>query len=202
MRKLVGAVHGRLVFGRRIRAIADFIASGLETGDRVLDIGCGSGDLAWLLMQKVADTQFTGVDVLVRPDTRIPVAPYDGRTLPFDDRSFNAVILVDVLHHADDALAVVREASRVARRCVIIKDHVRTGYLAHKTLALMDWVGNAPHGVSCTYEYFSLPQWNEMFSDAGLTPVRSTRRIGLYPFPANLVFERDYHIGIVLEPAK
>jgi SAM-dependent methyltransferase len=200
MRSLVGAIHGQLVFGRRIRAIADFVAASLQPGDRVLDIGCGSGDLSALLMQKIGGVKCSGVDTLVRPETRIPVEPYDGKSLPIPDKSFDAVIIVDVLHHAEDANAVVAEAARVAKRCVIIKDHVRTGTLSQWTLSFMDWVGNAPHGVVCTYNYFSMPEWNAIFAAAGLTLASQTRKIGLYPFPASLLFERDYHIGAVLTP--
>src|SRR5690349_7501457 len=108
----------------------------------VLDIGCGDGRLAELLMGRRADVRITGVDVLLRPNLRIPVKHFDGAHLPFDDASFDCALLVDVLHHTDDPLVLLREAQRVARRAIVVKDHTLSGTGARATLAFMDWVGN------------------------------------------------------------
>jgi hypothetical protein len=37
---------------------------------------------------------------------------------------------LDVLHHTDDANVLLREARRVTRRDVLIKDHRLNGFLA------------------------------------------------------------------------
>ena len=55
---------------------------------------------------------------------------FDGRTIPFDDGTFDAVTFVDVLHHTDDATVLLREAARVASTAVVIKDHLADGFLA------------------------------------------------------------------------
>jgi SAM-dependent methyltransferase len=82
---------------------------------KVLDIGCGSG---WL-GEHFED--YTGVDSM--PEAAIAAAA-KGRNvlhadvdepLPFDDASFDGVILKDVLEHVRDPVAVVREARRVVR---------------------------------------------------------------------------------------
>ena len=65
--------------------------------------------------------------MLVRPETHVPVTPFDGEHLPFADGSFDAVILVDVLHHASDPLALMREALRVSRGLLVVKDVTTRG---------------------------------------------------------------------------
>ena len=99
---MLGAVHGKMVFDRRIRRLAEAIAERLPRDARVLDVGCGSGDLAALVMQLRPDVTIEGIDVLVRPETAIPVHSYDGDHIPFDDDTFDAAIVIDVLHHTDD----------------------------------------------------------------------------------------------------
>ena len=55
-------------------------------------------------------------------------------------------MFVDVLHHTDDPMVLLREAGRVASGFVLIKDHTQNGILAGRRLRFMDWVGNARHG--------------------------------------------------------
>jgi len=52
-------------------------------------------------------------DVLVRPNMRIPVCPFDGTRTPFPNASFDAVIFGDVLHHTAHPYVMLREATRV-----------------------------------------------------------------------------------------
>jgi 2-polyprenyl-3-methyl-5-hydroxy-6-metoxy-1,4-benzoquinol methylase len=82
-------------------------------GTRLLDVGCGG---AWLGEHFA---RYTGVDVSVeaieaaraRGLTALKIAP-DG-TLPFEDESFEGVVMKDVLEHVDDPVALVREVRRV-----------------------------------------------------------------------------------------
>ena len=116
----------------------------------------------------------SGIDVLVRPETKIPVQPFDGQRIPFADGAFDAVSFVDVLHHTDDPIVLLREAVRVAKTAVVIKDHLADGVLARPTLRFMDWVGNAGHGVVLPYNYWTQPQWSRAFARA--RACASTRR--------------------------
>ena len=54
----------------------------------------------------------------------MPVTAFDGRVIPMAARSVDVVTMFDVLHHADDPPALLAEAARVARTCVVLKDHV------------------------------------------------------------------------------
>ncbi|MCP8883984.1 methyltransferase domain-containing protein [Devosia sp. XJ19-1] len=199
-KQLLNAVHGALIFGRRVRAIADALAEAIPDGPgRVLDLGCGDGQVAVALMQRRADLRLEGVDVLVRPVTHIPVTQYDGSVLPFADRSFDHVTIVDVLHHTDDPAAVLAEAARVARLSVVVKDHLREGVLAGPTLRLMDWVGNRGHDVRLPYNYLDSDQWAKAFERAGLAEARRQAHLRLYPAPLSWAFERNLHFVSRLE---
>jgi SAM-dependent methyltransferase len=83
--------------------------------EEMLDVGCGVG---WL-----ADhfDRYTGVDSL--PDA-VAAAQAHGRNvvqanvdepLPFEDSSFDGIILKDVLEHVSDPVALVQEVRRVVR---------------------------------------------------------------------------------------
>jgi SAM-dependent methyltransferase len=193
-------LHGRLIFGRRVDRLAETLAARLPADASVLDVGCGDGSIARAVVDRRPDVSITGVDVLVRDDTSIPVRAYDGSTLPFEDRSFDAVSLVDVLHHTDDPQRVLREAARVSRGVVLIKDHLADGALAEPTLRLMDWIGNARHGVRLPYNYLTADDWNRHFEDAGLAVRSWDSRLDLYPPPLSLAFGRRLHVLTVVEP--
>ena len=201
-KSLLNAVHGAAVFNRRVRVLAAHLAKAIPGPGRVLDLGCGDGSVAIALMATRPDLRVEGVDVLVRPETRIPVTRYDGTTLPFEDQSFDYVTIVDVLHHTTDPAAVLAEAARVARKGIVVKDHLLEGVLAGPTLRLMDWVGNRGHGVVLPYNYLTRGGWEEVFAKARLTPVSSRDRLDLYPPPFSWFFDRKFHFVAFLAPQR
>ncbi len=194
---MLGTVHDKLVFGRRVRTLANAIVERLPHGARVLDVGCGSGDLAALVMQLRPDVTIEGIDVLVRPGTAILVHPYDGQHIPFADNAFDAAIVIDVLHHTDDPEAVLAEIARVAPM-VIVKDHLRDGIAAGPTLRFMDWVGNAAHGVRLPYNYLSRGEWKTIWANLHLNTSKFATRLALYPRPFSWFFDRGLHFVTVL----
>ena len=199
---MLGSAHQRLVYGRRIAVLARHVAELLPRNATVLDIGSGDGLLARRIMDSRRDVSIRGVDVLARPDAHIPVEIFDGVKLPFAASSFDAAMMVDVLHHASEQDTLLREMARVTRGRVVIKDHFATGILAHPTLRFMDWVGNCRHGVALPYSYWSPDRWERAFANAGLRIVEQRERLGLYPWPISLVFERRLHFVAVLEPIR
>jgi len=83
-------------------------------GVRVLDVGCGNGFIAHHLTGLLGTT-VVGLDVGTSTSARINYLPYDGRHFPVKDQSFDAVLLCYVLHHAQNAILVLNEVSRVLR---------------------------------------------------------------------------------------
>jgi ubiquinone/menaquinone biosynthesis C-methylase UbiE len=198
---MLDLAHQHIVYGRRIRVLARHLAELLPRDASVLDVGSGDGLLARRVLDVRADLQITGVDVLRRDASFIPVALFDGSRLPYADRQFDVVMMVDVLHHALNQDVLLEETVRVAKRAVVIKDHIVQGPLALETLRLMDWVGNARHGVALPYSYWTEDQWRRHFARLQLRAVVMRQKLGLYPWPGSLIFERGLHFIAVLERA-
>ena len=197
-KKLLNAAHGRAVFQRRIRVLSEHVGAMLGAEGTVLDLGCGDGSLAKAVMDRKPGLIFRGIDVFVRPRTAIPVEVFDGVTIPAASGSFDWVTIVDVLHHTDNPGHLVAEAARVARKGVVIKDHLRDGLFAYSTLRFMDWVGNKGHDVRLPYNYLSRQEWDAIFGQIGLKAQSWRENLSLYPFPANLLFDRGLHFVALL----
>ncbi len=187
------SLHRQFVHSRRVHRIASRLADCVPEAARVLDVGAGDGALARLLLKLRPDLRIQGVDVLLRPLAEIPVQQFDGQQLPFEDRFFDAVMLVDVLHHAEDPAALFAECVRVSRQCLLIKDHLADRWLANPTLRFMDWVGNASYGVALPYHYWRQAQWQQQIAEHQLQLQTWTEDLRLYPWPADLLFGRGLH---------
>jgi SAM-dependent methyltransferase len=97
-------------------------ASGVEHGQRVLDVGCGTGALTSVLSEIVGADRVAGADPSEPfveqcrenvPGADIRVGPAEA--LPFDDGEFDRALSQLVFHFVDDPRASVREMARVTR---------------------------------------------------------------------------------------
>lgn len=192
--------HRKILMGRRVHQISKNISELIPVGvNSVLDVGAGTGEMAFAINNFRPELTMSGVDVYIRPKTFIPVTKYDGNRLPFDDDSFDAVITIDVLHHCDDPFAVLKECARVSKRFVIIKDHVSDNSYDEKVLQFMDWVGNSAHGVSLPYNYLSSSDWKLAFAGARLKVVNNINQLNLYPMPFGYIFGGSLHCLYLLK---
>jgi SAM-dependent methyltransferase len=125
-------VHRRLK-----RRLAGWLAS-LPVMGSVLDLGCGRGELAWAVARIRPDLSVTGLDssapmldlaASLGPANRSPSwVLADVRHLPFPDKSFQTVILFDVLAHFDPragAPALIKEAARVCSGYLLVEVKTR-----------------------------------------------------------------------------
>lgn len=191
-------LHDSFVFQRRVRILAEVLASQIPQHASVLDVGCGDGTIAALVAKMRPDVAIQGVDVMVRRGCKIACSVFDGTSLPFPDSSFDVCIFVDVLHHTRDLAASLREASRVSRSFVVIKDHLGNNAFDRLTLGFMDWVGNRPHGVRLTYDFRSRRQWTKHFEECGLAEMTWMDQVPLYPAPFSFLFGRRLHFVSLL----
>lgn len=198
---LLDTVHGGLVHNRRVRVLSSHFAEMIPPDAQVVDVGCGDGRIGALVMERRDDVEVSGFDISARPQSHIEVSEFDGRTIPLGDGAADVVMLVDVLHHAEDPFGLLSEAVRVSRRGLVLKDVTPLGPLSGVTLTAMDWIGNARHGVPLPYYFWSQAQWRDAFSQLGLGVVELRRRLGLYPPPANLLFEKRMHFIARLVPS-
>ena len=198
---LIETVHGGYVHKRRILVLSDWCSKLIPFNSKVLDVGCGDGRLARLIADKRPDISIRGIDVRQRIDAAILVETFDGESIPYDEGSFDVVMFVDVLHHAGQPMTLLREGARVARQAILVKDHLAEGMLAYSTLRLMDWVGNARYGVALPYNYWTLAKWLRAFDKLGLNINSWESNLGLYPFPADLIFGRSLHFFALLRMA-
>jgi len=188
-----GLVHDRYVHPRRTNVLSAHLAELLPREATVLDIGAGDGLITKKLQDSRPDLTLTALEVLLRPAPHVHVELFDGTHLPQEDDSFDAAMLVDVLHHAPEPLELLAEARRVARDTIVIKDEIATGLLADRTLHLMERLANTRHGISIPATFWARDDWAAAFARLNLHVEEWRGRLGLYPVPANLFFERRFH---------
>lgn len=196
---LVEKAHTFFISERRRKALSSSIADLLPEKGKILDIGCGDGAIDADILEKKQGLSIVGVDIYKPSSPRIKVGVFDGRRVPFPDKSFDCVLLIDTLHHTENPKALLGEAVRVTKRCLIVKDHYAQTPIANHVLKFMDWVGNRPYGVVLTYKYLSSSQWEKVWTPLGLKVVELITQINLHPFPASLIFDRGKHFIAKLE---
>jgi SAM-dependent methyltransferase len=165
---------GRFLFPPRINYLVQRLAKYLTGFQIALDLGAGDGKLAARLSE-ITGCQLEGCDVVLQPKPRIKIIKYDGTSLPFDDNSFDCVILVDMLHHVVEQDQLLQEAKRVSRDCILIKDHYWESRLDWAVLVFMDYIGNAPFGIDLPYRYLTEEEWLEKFACLGCEILKSEK---------------------------
>lgn len=116
-------------------------ASDLGSRSSLLDLGAGEGFVGRELAHR-SGIHVTLADVLDLNRTDLPHVQYNGRRLPFNDNEFDAVLLVYVLHHADDPDALLKEAARVSAGRIIVLESIYTYRVQRHLLAIIDRVAN------------------------------------------------------------
>lgn len=153
--------------GRWIPVAADVISHfGLQPGMKVLDIGCAKGFLVKDLFDRGLDV--FGLDIsryalLHCPPEIVGRLHLGGAdSLPFPDRSFDAVLSINTIHNLDRAgcVCALREMSRVVRdprKCFVQVDAYRNQ--AEKDV-FESWCLTA-------LTYMTPAEWIALFREAG-----------------------------------
>lgn len=114
------------IMGRWSQRLAPLLLGfgGLSDGDRVLDVGCGTGSLTFAVPKAENVAGVTGIDMTPgfvafatsrNTDPRIGFQQGDARALPFEDNSFDRAFSMLVLQFIPDGQRAVAEMKRVVR---------------------------------------------------------------------------------------
>lgn len=120
-----------LQMGRWSRRLAesfvDFVGAG--DGERVLDVGCGTGSLARVVAARTSTSRIDGVDLAVpyvehaalsNRDPRLSFGIGDACALAFSDDTFDRVLCLLVLHFVRTPELAIAEMRRVARPGAVV----------------------------------------------------------------------------------
>jgi SAM-dependent methyltransferase len=124
-----------------------------RSGARILDVGTADGatltSVGRWAASRGAQWDLYGVDLFPALLSLAGSSPGfrrcagDALSLPFPDRTFDATICLQTLHHFDDpcAVAVLRELARVSNELVVVSDLRRSlsTYAAARGLAVLYW---------------------------------------------------------------
>jgi SAM-dependent methyltransferase len=101
--------------------------AGVESGTRVLDVGCGTGALTDELVRRVGDRRVAAADpsapfvrAVSERHPRVDVRQATAEELPFDDGGFDRVLAQLVVHFMADPVIGLSEMRRVARHGGIV----------------------------------------------------------------------------------
>jgi methionine biosynthesis protein MetW len=136
----------------------ELIADLVPTGSRVLDLGCGSGELLAYLRDHKSCTgygiELDDTNVLACVKRGIDVIQLnleDGLAL-FDDRSFDVVLQLDTLQHLRNTEKMLRETARVGRIGIVSFPN-----FAHWPNRLGMLQGRMPVTRALPYEWYDTP---------------------------------------------
>ncbi len=118
------SAQGRVIEGSLAKLFTSLAAP--RPGQRVLDVGCGSGNHLLILNRLGLDISGTDASPVMiqkarkRLGHRSTLKQASAEDLPFDDNEFDLVTLIHTLEFMDNPLQALREAGRVAGSKVFV----------------------------------------------------------------------------------
>jgi SAM-dependent methyltransferase len=164
--------------------------AGLSDGERVIDVGCGTGSLTFALpgaanVGAVAAIDYSPVFVEEaarrNTDPRISIRQADATALPFEDRTFDRALSLLVLHFVPESAKAVAEMKRVVRPGGVVAaavwDHLgglSCMRMMWDTLAMLSDGAKAARSRYCFQPMMRPGEMKGRFIEAGLRQVEET----------------------------
>jgi ubiquinone/menaquinone biosynthesis C-methylase UbiE len=182
--KKLGMLLLRQYYRVRAMLIVSYLLPSLRVGERVLDVGAGTMEVAQELVK--AGMIVEGVDVIDINVTNLTLKKFDGLQLPYDDNEFEVVLLLYVLHHMprEKQAELLAECLRVASRVVLVAEDVYENRLELEMVKMFDrtnaWLAKE---MALPLSFRKEREWREMFNKIGFGKVeaRSIRSNRLRP---------------------
>jgi SAM-dependent methyltransferase len=190
------------IFGAWAGPVAD--AAGIRTGNRVLDVGCGTGVLAREARRRVGqEGQVVGLDlnegmlaVAARTEPKIEWRLGDAASLPFEDANFDVVVSQFALMYFPDRAASLREMwrtlapeGRLAIAAWAPLDHAR-GYQILVDIAARQCGGEAADVLAAPFVLGDQAELATLLVSSGISGAKVTLHEGSIRFPSVREFIR------------
>ena len=104
------------IFRNRVKTALELAS--IKDSSVVLDVGCADGYVLKKTLEINASCKCYGVDVLEKNLREIPncdIRVSDARNLPFADKFFDIVFVLDMLEHVKDFEQIIKEIKRVLK---------------------------------------------------------------------------------------
>ena len=157
----------------------DAIAQLVPQGARVLDLGCGSGELLAHLQRHRGCTGYgvelddAGVLACVQRGVDVIQLNLDQGLALFADASFDVVLQIDTLQHLHNAETMLRETVRVGRMGIVAFPN-----FAHWPNRLSVLRGRMPVNARLPYEWYNTPNIRVgTYADFGVLAARNGLRV-------------------------
>ena len=158
---------------------------------KVLDIGAGRCLIAHQVEKenKRRNVKVIPIDVIDVNVTNMKLYLYEGKKLPFKNKSFDAVMINYVLHHCDNPIKVLKEAIRVCKGNIILFEDTNMNFIAKSVDSAVNKLNN--DDINTPMNFKTEKQWRELFKNLKLEIVaveKNVEKEWFYPFIEHTMF--------------
>ncbi|KKT74585.1 MAG: Methyltransferase type 11 [Candidatus Yanofskybacteria bacterium GW2011_GWA1_48_10] len=166
----------------RAKILAPYLAKFLQKKSTILDIGGGQGILS-LVLARLLQAEVVNTDIVDYSTKGVPFVLSKKDKLPFNDKSFDYSLLIDVLHHCPAPEALLKEAKRVTRsQIVILENNISARAVGNKKDLhwLMDAVQSVIFGIPLPRS-IPVKYWQSLLKREGFVVTKEEDTSGKLP---------------------